>query len=144
ADTLAAAVQNLSILEDFGIVCSIKAFLIGLYLLRLLALFACAMLTMLVSAFMKRMDISYIAACGVILLPSALYLYMGLEPLRYLALVLPVEAMPMLTDSKGSGSMVIVVYLSLVMLLVIEEISRPIFMSTPFCCTSSLKSSIVS
>lgn len=116
-DTLAAAVQNLSILEEFGIVCSIRALLIGLYLLRLLALFACAMLTMLVSAFMKRMDISYIAACGVMLLPSALYLYMGLEPLRYLSLVPPVEVMPLLTDSKGGGYVIIVVYLLMVILI---------------------------
>ncbi len=117
ADTLAAAVQNLSILEDFGIVCSIKSFLIGLYLLRLLALFACAMLTLLISSLVKRIDISYIAVCGVMLLPSALYLYMGLEPLRYLSLVLPVEVMPLLTDSKGGGYVIIVVYLLLVILI---------------------------
>lgn len=94
ADTFAASVQNLSMVEDFPISCSIGVFLSGLYLLRWLALFACAMLTMVVSSLMKRLETAYIGSCTVILLPSVLYLYLGLAPLKYVSLTLLVEFMP--------------------------------------------------
>lgn len=94
AGTFTASVQNLSMLEDFPISCSIGVFLSGLYLLRWLALFTCAMLTMLISSFMKRQETAYIGSCTVILLPSVLYLYLGLQPLKYVSLTLLVELMP--------------------------------------------------
>ena len=97
--TFAAPVQSLSMLENFPVRCSIGVFLAGLYLFRWLALFACAMLTMLISSGMKRLETAYIATCGVILLPSVLYLFMGLEPLKYLSLALPVQVMPLLTEN---------------------------------------------
>lgn len=90
--TFAASVQDLSMLESFPIQCSLGVFLVGLYLFRWLALFTCAMLTMMVSSFMKRLETAYIGTCGAILLPSVLYLYLGLEPLKYLSLALLVEA----------------------------------------------------
>ena len=99
--TFAASVQNLSLLEKLPIRCSIGVFLVGLYLLRWMALFACAMLTMLISSFMKRLETAYISACGVILLPSLLYLYLGLEPMKYLSLVLLVEATPVIQNMQS-------------------------------------------
>lgn len=99
--TFAASVQNLSLLEKLPIRCSIGVSLAGLYLLRWVALFTCAMLTMLISSFMKRLETAYIATCGVILLPSALYLFMGLGPLKYLSLVLPVMVIPLLIENNG-------------------------------------------
>lgn len=98
--TLAASVQNLSIFENFPLQCSIGAFLVCLYLFRWVALFACAMLTMLVSSFTKRMETAYISTCGVILLPSILYVYLGLKPLKYLSIILLVEGLPLLTQNS--------------------------------------------
>lgn len=99
--TLAASVQSLSMLENLPIRCSIGVFLVGLYLFHWLALFACAMLTMLISSYTKRLETAYIVNCGVILLPSVLYLFMGLEPLKYLSLALLVQVMPLLMESNG-------------------------------------------
>ena len=99
--TFVASVQNLSMLENFPVQCSIGVFFMGLYLFRWLALFSCAMLTMLISSGMKRMETAYIATCGVIILPSVLYLFIGLEPLKYLSLALPVQVIPMMTEDAG-------------------------------------------
>ena len=92
--TFAAPVQSLSMFENFPVRCSIGMFFVCLYLLRWLALFSCAMLTMLISSHMKRLETAYIASCGAILLPSVLYLFMGLEPLKYLSLGLLVNVIP--------------------------------------------------
>lgn len=93
--TFVASVQNLSMLENFPVQCSIGVFFMGLYLFRWLTLFACAMLTMLISSLMKRVETAYIAACGILLLPSILYLFIGIEPFRYLSLALAIEGIPM-------------------------------------------------
>lgn len=104
--TFAASVQNLSMLEGFPIQCSFGVFLAGLYLFRWLALFTCAMLTMLISSFMKRMETAYISTCGIILLPSVLYLYLGLEPLKYLSLALPIATMPIILQMQQTVTLI--------------------------------------
>lgn len=104
--TFAASVQNLSMLESFPVRCGIGVFLVGLYLFRWLALFACAMLTMLISSGMKRLETAYIATCGVILLPSVLYLFMGLEPLKYLSLAVPVQVAPLIINNQPNTSLI--------------------------------------
>lgn len=118
--TFTASVQNLSMLENFPIQCSIAVFLVGLYLFRWLALFTCAMLTMLILSFMKRMETAYIATCGVILLPSVLYLYLDLEPLKYLSLALLVEAMPVLIDLSSKGISIFIVLILLLALAILS------------------------
>lgn len=115
--TFAALVQNLSMLQEFPIQCSTGVFLVGLYLLRWMALFTCAMLTMLISSFMKRMETAYIGTCALVLLPSVLYLYLGLEPLKYLSLVLPVLGMPLLIENSGNSHTIVFVCLLLGMLI---------------------------
>lgn len=105
--TFAAQIQNLSILQNFPTRCSIVTLLVGLYLFRWLALFACAMLTMLVSSLVKRMETAYIACCALVLLPSVLYLYVGLAPLRYLSLGHAVAAMPILQTGHSFMSVCI-------------------------------------
>lgn len=103
--TFPASVQNLSMLENFPVKCSIGTFLIGIYLYRWFALFVCAVLTMLVSSCVKRLETACIAACSVILLPSVLYLFIGLEPLKFLSLALAIACTPII---PANGSMVIV------------------------------------
>ena len=79
----------------------IGMFLVGLYLFRWLALFACAMLTMLVSSCTKRLETAYIATCGVIVLPSVLYLFMRLEPLKHLSLALFLETATLIQNMQS-------------------------------------------
>ena len=115
--TFAASVQNLSMLQEFPIQCSTGFFLVGLYLLRWVALFTCAMLTMLISSLMKRMETAYIGTCALVLLPSVLYLYLGLEPLKYLSLVLPAMGMPLLIENSGNSYTIVFVCLLLGVLI---------------------------
>ena len=89
-------VQNLSMMTYFPILCSIKGWLVILYGCRLLALFCGAILVLLVSSCVKRVEIAYVAGCGVMLTPSLLYAYVGIEIFRPLAYITSVEAVPLL------------------------------------------------
>lgn len=114
--TFVASVQNLSMLKNFPIVCSIGTFLIWVYMFRWMALFACSMLTILISSHMKRLETAYITTCGVILLPSTLYLYVGLEPLKYLSLALSVEVIPLVQTNQPLISLCVIGGLLIVMI----------------------------
>ena len=98
------AVQNLSMLSEFPIHCSIRGWLIILYAYRLLALICGAMIVLFISALVKRMELAYVAACGVMLLPSVLYAYMGVQLLKPLAYIIGVDAMPLLLGENGGVS----------------------------------------
>ena len=98
------AVQNLSMLSEFPIHCSIRGFLIILYAYRLLVIICGAMIVLLISSLVKRMELAYVAACGVMLLPSVLYAYMGVRLLKPLAYIVGVEGMPLLLDENGGVS----------------------------------------
>ena len=122
-DTLSASVQNLSLLDSLPQGCTIGMFLIMLYALRLLTLICAAMLTLLLSSCMKRIDVSYIAVCGVLLLPSLLYNYVGLDPLKYLSFTLPMGAMtfvqtanPLIWIAAVCGVMITLIGLSIYLL----------------------------
>lgn len=94
-NVLLASTKNLSILEHLPLRCNIITFLMLLYAFRLVVLISAVFLTMFVSANMKRMETAYIGVCAVLLIPSLLYSYMGLEPMKYLSLSVPLAAMPM-------------------------------------------------
>ena len=95
------AVQNLSMLTKFPIHCSIRGWLIILYVYRLLVLICGAIIVMLISSHVRRMELAYIAASGIMLLPSVLYAYMGVRLLKPLAYIVGVESMPLLLDENG-------------------------------------------
>jgi len=99
-----ATVQNLSMLSEFPLHCSIRGWLIILYAFRLLALICGAMIVLLISALVKRMELAYVVACGVMLLPSVLYAYMGVRLLKPLAYIIVVDAMPLLLSENGGVS----------------------------------------
>ena len=104
-------------LETFPIHCSIGTFLFCMYMFRWFALFVCAMLTLLISAYVKRLETAYIVTARVIVLPSVLYFYMGIEPLKYLSLALPIEVMPILINgNKGIIKMVCISLLYLILI----------------------------
>lgn len=100
--TLTAPVQNLAMLENFSFPCTIGVFLILLYGLRWFALFACAMLIIFISSRMERLEASCIAASVALILPSVLYYYIGVAPLKYLSLTLPVTAIGLLLTNRGA------------------------------------------
>lgn len=98
------AAQNLSMLSEFPIHCSIQGWLIILYVYRLLILVCGAMIVLLISALVKRMEFAYIAACGVMLLQSLLYAYMGIQLLKPLSYIVAVEAVPLIIAENGGIS----------------------------------------
>lgn len=98
------AVQNLSMLSEFPISCSIRGFLIILYVYRLFVLVCGAMIVLLISSLVKRIELAYVVACGAMLLPSVLYAYMGVRLLKPLAYIVGVEAMPLLLVENGRVS----------------------------------------
>ena len=108
-----APARNLSILAEFPLNCSITGWLVMLYAYRWLCLCCGAIIVLMISSRVKRIEVAYIAASGVMLIPSLLYAYMGIEVLRPLAIILPVEAMPLLTSVSGATSMVLLWIVSL-------------------------------
>ncbi len=115
-----APVQNLSMQAAFSVPCSIAGWLVTLYVYRWLCLMGAAVVVLLISDLIKRLEAAYIAASVVMLLPSLLYAYMGVEVFRPLAVILPVEAVPLLLRSGGviTGAL-----LSLAALLTLDALS---------------------
>ena len=97
-----ASAHNLSMLAEFPLNCSITGWLVMLYAYRWLCLMCGAVIVLLISSRIKRIEVAYIAASGVMLLPSLLYAYMGIEVFRPLAFITSVEAMPLLILANGA------------------------------------------
>ena len=57
------------------------------------------------------METAYIGICALVLLPSVLYLYLGLEPLKYLSLGLLIELMPIIQTTYSFASLVLITIL---------------------------------
>lgn len=100
-NTLSASIGNLALYENLTFSCSISTALICLYGFRLLVLFCAVMLVLLVSSCTKRMEAAYIAVSAALLLPSLLYSYMGLAPMKFLSLSVPLSAVPLLQSENA-------------------------------------------
>lgn len=100
-NTLSASIGNLALYENLTLSCSISTALICLYGFRLLVLFCAVMLALLVSSCTKRMEAAYIAVSAVLLLPSLLYSYMGLAPMKFLSLSVPLSVVPLLQSENA-------------------------------------------
>ena len=97
-------IQNLSMMTKFPILCTIREWLIILYGYRLFTLFCGAVIVLFISSRVKRVEISCIAGCGIMLLPSLLYAYVGIEMFRPFAYITSVEAVPLLTRANGDAA----------------------------------------
>lgn len=106
--TLSASAENLALLQNLPLSCKIGTALIFLYAFRLFTLFSAAMLSLLVSSCMKRMETAYILVSSVMLLPSLLYSYIGLAPMKYLSLSIPISAIPLLQGENAIVNVCIV------------------------------------
>jgi len=98
---LSASAANLALFQTLPLSCKIGTALVFLYAFRLFALFGAAMLSLFVSSCMKRMEAAYISGSAVMLLPSLLYSYMGLAPMKYLSLSVLISAMPLLHSENA-------------------------------------------
>ena len=99
-----APARNLSMLEEFPLNCSLSVWLALLYGYRWLSLLCCGVLALLLSSCFQRMETACIGTGIVLLLPSLLYAYLGVQVLRPLAVLLPVQTMPLLLDHNGAVS----------------------------------------
>ena len=97
-----APAKNLSMLTAFPLNCSITLWLALLYAYRWLSLFCGSVIVLLISSLLRRLEVAYIAASAVTLVPSVLYAYVGIGALRPLSITLPVAAMPLLLGTNGA------------------------------------------
>ena len=98
----AAPVQNLSMLAEFPVHFPVAGWLAFLYIWRWLALLCGGVVVLLISSRARRAEAACVAGCLVMLLPSLLYAYLGVEAFRPLAYLLPVEAAPLLAAENGA------------------------------------------
>ena len=100
--------------EKFPIGCSIAVFLILLYLFRLLMLCCVGCIVMFVSSKQKRVSTSYVASAGVVVIPSAIYYFIGITPLKIVSTTVPVSATSLLLNEQGAISGIVIVGLIMV------------------------------
>lgn len=99
--TLAAPVQSLPFLGEFPVLVSIRGFLIGIYLARLLALLACACVVLFLSGLFRRMESAYLAACAILVLPTVLWSYLELSPFRLLSAARVTDMIGIIAEQQG-------------------------------------------
>ena len=99
--TLAAPVQSLSFLGEFPVPVSIRGFLIGIYLARLLALLACACAVLFLSILFHRMEAACLVVCAVLILPTVLWSYLKLAPFRFLSAARVTDMIGIITQQQG-------------------------------------------
>ena len=108
-----AAVQNLSDLERFPFPCSVRGFVAGLLMFRLLALFSYGLTALALSSCVNRPAPACLLGFAVLVLPSLLYHYIDLDVFRYGAAALPLEGIALLLPTQGGGPLLAWVFVSL-------------------------------
>ena len=101
--TLAAPVQSLSLLGEFPVLVSIRGFLIGMYLARLLTLLACACVVLFLSGLFRRLETACLAACAVLALPTVLWSYLDIAPFRFLSAARMTDMIGLITEQQGQA-----------------------------------------
>lgn len=100
--TLSAPIQSLAMFDKFPIHCSIAGFLILLYLFRLFMLCCVGCMVMFVSSKQKRVNTAYIAVVGIAVVPSAIYYFISIAPLKMVSTTIPVSATGLLLNTHGA------------------------------------------
>lgn len=114
--TLDAPVQSVRFLVQFPLPISIGQFLMGLYLFRLLALLALGCIVLFLSSLFHRPEGAYVAACAALVIPTALWSWLGLEPLRFLSAARATDLIGLLTERQGQPTVAIAVTAALLLL----------------------------
>lgn len=107
--TLDAPVQSVRFLVQFPLPISIGQFLMGLYLFRLLALLALGCIVLFLSSLFHRPEGAYVAACAALVIPMALWSWLGLEPLRFLSAARATDLIGLLTEHQGQPTVAVAV-----------------------------------
>lgn len=89
------------------------------------------MIVLLISSLLKRPELAYVAACGVMLLPSVLYAYMGVRLMKPLAYIVGVEGMPLLLDENGGVSQLML--WGVILVVIAGAVGAYMFMVTRAC-----------
>ena len=100
--TLSAPIQSLAMFDKFPIHCSIAGFLILPYLFRLFMLCCVGCMVMFVSSKQKRVNTAYIAVVGIAVVPSAIYYFISIAPLKMVSTTIPVSATGLLLNTHGA------------------------------------------
>lgn len=107
--TFAAPIQCLTMFEKFPIRCNIAVFLALLYLFRLLMLCCMGCIVAFISSKQKRVTTSYVASTSVTVIPSALYYFIDITPLKIVSTTIPVSTTSLLLNEQGAINGVVIV-----------------------------------
>ena len=118
-NTLSAPIQSLSMFAKFPMHCSIAVFLVLLYMFRLLMLCCVGFIVLFVSSKLKRVSTSYVATVGIVVVPSAIYYFIGISPLKIISTTVPVSATSLLLNTQGALSGIVIVGLIMIGIAVI-------------------------
>ena len=118
-NTLSAPIQSLSMFAKFPMHCSIAVFLVLLYMFRLLMLCCVGFIVLFVSSKLKRVSTSYVATVGIVFVPSAIYYFIGISPLKIISTTVPVSATSLLLNTQGALSGIVIVGLIMIGIAVI-------------------------
>ncbi len=114
--SLAAPVQSLAFLEEFPLPVSIGLFLAGLYLLRLLILLALGCGVLFLSSLFRRPEPAYVTACAALVVPTVLWTWLGVGPLKFLSVGRAADLIGLLTERQGQPAAAMVVTAALLAL----------------------------
>lgn len=117
--SLSAPVQSLDMLQAFNFTFSIKSFIIFLYVYRLIILLYFSFVVLMISSFMSRVDLSYIVCITATVLPTILYLYMQIQPVKYISFAIPIATTELLIPYKGN---LVVLFISSVIVIVVSAL----------------------
>ena len=118
-NTFSAPIQSLSMFAKFPMHCSIAVFLVLLYMFRLLMLCCVGFIVLFVSSKLKRVGTSYVATVGIVVVPSAIYYFIGISPLKIISTTVPVSATSLLLNTQGALSGIVIVGLIMIGIAVI-------------------------
>lgn len=80
-----APVHSFTSLEKMQVNISLRQFIVIIYAYRLIVLFCIASLIMLLSSMCSNVNLSYIISCGVLIIPSVMYYYLGINFVKYIS-----------------------------------------------------------
>ena len=104
---LRAPVQNIEELKDFPVVISVRGYMILLYIMRYLMLYASAIVVLFISEKTPNPRVSYLAAAGILCFP-ALLIILGADVFKWISPAVPVAQAELLWG-LGSGKGVYVI-----------------------------------
>ena len=79
-----------------------------MYFLRLIMLQAVSSVAIYLSSLTHRMDAAYLIVCGILVLPGALWIYMGIEFFQWLSPLYAIDGIGRLVSDGGNIQVILV------------------------------------